>query len=131
MVEKFKSRAWELKRELSALSIALRDTRTPWHVKALIALVLAYALSPIDLIPDFIPVFGYLDDILIVPVGIALAMKMIPTDIINDARSRAMQNQAGSSLLGILGMALIILVWILAAVWIIWQLSRLLSTIKG
>jgi uncharacterized membrane protein YkvA (DUF1232 family) len=130
LIEKFKSRAWELKRELSALSVAMRDPRTPWHAKALIALVLAYALSPIDLIPDFIPVFGYLDDILIVPVGIALAMKMIPTDVINEARNSVMQNRAKSSLLGMLGMVVIILVWILAAAWIIWQLYRLLSTIK-
>ena len=130
MIEKFKSPAWELKRELSALSVALHDPRTPWRAKALIALVLACALSPIDLIPDFIPVFGYLDDILIVPVGIALAVKMIPTDVINEARNSVMQNRAKSSLLGMLGMVVIILVWILAAAWIIWQLYRLLSTIK-
>jgi uncharacterized membrane protein YkvA (DUF1232 family) len=131
LLEKLKSRAQMLEREVSVLSIAWRDPRTPWHAKALTVFVLAYALSPLDLIPDFIPVFGYLDDLLIVPIGIGLAMKMIPADVINDARNKAMQNQAQSSMLGRVGMLGIILIWILATAWIIWRLHLLLSTIKG
>ena len=77
------------------LTIALRDPRTPWYAKTLIPFVLAYALSPIDLIPDFIPVIGYLDDILVVPAGIALALNMIPADVIKDARKRTARDPIG------------------------------------
>ena len=94
-------------------------------------MVLAYALSPIDLIPDFIPVFGYLDDVLIVPLGVALAMKMIPAEVMYEARNKAAQNQAKSTVLGRIGMVVVILIWILVLTWLIWQLYRLLSTIKG
>lgn len=71
MLESAKQWARSLKQDVIALWIAARDPRTPWHAKALAAAVAAYALSPIDLIPDFIPVLGYLDDLLIVPLGIA------------------------------------------------------------
>ncbi len=131
MLEELKSRAQALKGELSALSIALRDPRTPWGARALIAFVLAYALSPVDLIPDFIPVFGYLDDILIVPAGIALALKMIPAQVIQDARTSARQDRAKPTLLGRIGMVVIILIWILVSAWIFWRLYLLLSTIKA
>ncbi len=89
MFEKLKSRALTLKKELSVLSIALRDPRTPWYAKALIGLVLAYVLSPIDLIPDFIPVLGYLDDLVLASIGTALAVKMIPAEVLSDARRKA------------------------------------------
>jgi len=130
-LQKLKSRARALKLEMQALIIAWRDPRTPWVAKALIAFVLAYALSPIDLIPDFIPVLGYLDDLLIVPAGIALALKMIPAEVINDARQTAAQNQTPIPTLGKIGMIAIILIWILVAAWLIWRLYLLLSTIKG
>ncbi|HUH98565.1 MAG TPA: YkvA family protein [Anaerolineales bacterium] len=78
-----------MKRETEALCLALRDAATPWYAKALIAFVLAYALSPIDLIPDFIPGVGQLDDMIIVPAGIALAVKLIPVQVMNAARRAA------------------------------------------
>ena len=130
-LQDLKSHAQMLRRETCALSIALHDPRTPWYAKALTTLVLAYALSPIDLIPDFIPVFGYLDDVLIVPLGVALAMKMIPAEVMYEARNKAAQNQAKSTVLGRIGMVVVILIWILVLTWLIWQLYRLLSTIKG
>ena len=89
MLEKLKARAKSLKREIDALYLAARDPRTPWYAKAVIACVVAYALSPIDLIPDFIPVLGYLDDLLLLPLGIYLALKLIPTEVLIDARRRA------------------------------------------
>lgn len=78
-----------LKREVVALWIAARDARTPWLAKGIAAFVAAYALSPIDLIPDFIPVLGYLDDLLIVPLGIAVALRLIPPALMIDFRREA------------------------------------------
>ena len=89
MLERVKQWARRLKRDAVALWIAARDPRTPLIAKMVAAAVAAYALSPIDLIPDFIPVLGYLDDLLIVPLGIALVLRWIPGDVKADAQSRA------------------------------------------
>ncbi len=78
-----------LKREVAALWLAMRDPRVPWYAKAVAAAVVAYALSPIDLIPDFIPVLGYLDDLLLVPLGILLAVRLIPADLMAEFRAEA------------------------------------------
>ena len=78
-----------LKRDVHAVWLAARDPRVPWYVKALAALVAAYALSPIDLIPDFIPVLGYLDDLIIVPAGVWLVVSMIPPTIMAEHRATA------------------------------------------
>ena len=131
MLASLKARAKALMQELTTLSIALRDPRTPWHAKALIAFVLAYALSPIDLIPDFIPVFGYLDDILVIPAGIALALKIIPADILKDAGNKATRDPISPSAFGAIGMIIVIFIWMAVAAWFIWRLCLLLSTIKG
>jgi uncharacterized membrane protein YkvA (DUF1232 family) len=88
---RWQARARELKVQVHALLLACRDPRTPWYAKALAALVAAYALSPIDLIPDFIPVLGQLDDLLLVPLGIALAVRLIPREVLADCRARARQ----------------------------------------
>ncbi len=89
MRERLTSWAKSLKRDLVALWIAARSPRTPVVAKVVAAAVAAYALSPIDLIPDFIPVLGYLDDIIIVPLGIALAIRLIPADLMADFRAEA------------------------------------------
>ena len=89
MLERLKQWARRLKRDVVALWIAARDPRTPWLAKVAAGAVAAYALSPIDLIPDFIPILGYLDDLLIVPAGIALAVHLIPSAIMADFRSQA------------------------------------------
>jgi uncharacterized membrane protein YkvA (DUF1232 family) len=78
-----------LKREVVALYLACCDPRTPWYAKAFAAAVVAYALSPIDLIPDFVPVLGYLDDLVIVPAGLMLALKLIPAPVLADCREQA------------------------------------------
>lgn len=82
--------AWarEMTRDVKALALAARDPRVPWYAKAIAIAVVAYALSPIDLIPDFIPVLGYLDDVVIVPAGIVLAVRCIPADVMNEFRQR-------------------------------------------
>jgi uncharacterized membrane protein YkvA (DUF1232 family) len=89
MLDRLKHWARAVKRDAVALYIAARDPRTPWYAKALAAVVVAYALSPIDLIPDFIPVLGYLDDIVIVPIGLWLVLRLIPPEVVDDCRARA------------------------------------------
>ena len=83
--------AWAkaLKRDAHAVWLAARDPRTPWYARALAIAVAAYALSPIDLIPDFIPVLGYLDDLILVPVGLWLVLKLIPAEVLADHRAAA------------------------------------------
>jgi uncharacterized membrane protein YkvA (DUF1232 family) len=94
-IEHWKQRIRELERGSRALYLAARDPRVPWYAKVLVVLVVAYAVSPIDLIPDFIPVLGYLDDLLLVPLGIALAVRLIPAEVWRDCVARAEAQQAG------------------------------------
>ena len=88
----WKEKARRLTKDIRVLYLAFNDQRTPWYAKVLTGAVVVYALSPIDLIPDFIPVIGYLDDLIIVPAGIYLALKMIPRELIQEYR----QNTAGT-----------------------------------
>ena len=113
-------KAWArtVKRDVVALWIAARDGRTPVAAKVIAATVAAYALSPIDLIPDFIPVLGYLDDLLVVPVGIAIAVRLIPAPLMTefrDAASLRIERPVSRA-----GMAFIVLVWAVAAVALAW-----------
>ena len=85
----WKERARAVKRETYALYFACRDPRVPWYAKALAAVVVAYAFSPIDLIPDFIPVIGYLDDLLLIPLGVIAVRAMIPASVLAECRDRA------------------------------------------
>jgi uncharacterized membrane protein YkvA (DUF1232 family) len=85
----WRARARLLKGEVLALSFAVRHPRVPWYAKVVAACVVAYALSPIDLIPDFIPVLGYLDDLVLVPLGVWLVVRLIPADVLAECRARA------------------------------------------
>lgn len=87
--ERLQQWARALKRDVLALWLAARDPRTPWLAKALALLVAAYALSPIDLIPDFIPVLGYLDDVLVLPLGIWLVIRLLPRELLDEHRKQA------------------------------------------
>lgn len=116
MLEKLKSRARNLQADVQALLLAFRDPRTPWAARGLIALVVAYALSPIDLIPDFIPILGYLDDLILLPLGVALAIRMIPPQVLADSRLNAQQAQGIGRGMGIVGAGIIVLIWILAII---------------
>src|SRR5829696_404097 len=89
MLHRLKQRARELKRETYALYLACRDPRVPWYARIVAICIVSYALSPIDLIPDFIPVLGYLDDLILIPLGIALLLKMIPEAVMIDCREQA------------------------------------------
>ena len=112
-------RAQALKAETLALYLAARDPRTPWYAKLLVAGVVAYALSPIDLIPDFIPVLGYLDDLILIPLGIALAIKIIPEIVLNDCRARvqALQAKPVSRVAGLIIVCIWLLLTALGAIW--------------
>jgi len=89
MIERAKQWARVVKRDVHALYLAGRDPRVPWYAKALALCVAGYALSPIDLIPDFVPVLGYLDDVILVPLGILLVVKLIPQEIMAEHRALA------------------------------------------
>src|SRR5512140_1570034 len=102
-----------IKRDVHAIYLASRDPRVPWYAKALAIAVAAYALSPIDLIPDFIPVIGYLDDLVIVPLGIWLVVSLIPDDVMVKCRAEA--DAAGQRPVSRAGMVAIIVLWIVAA----------------
>jgi uncharacterized membrane protein YkvA (DUF1232 family) len=104
--------ARRLKRESLTLYFVVRDPRTPWYARALAAAVVAYALSPFDLIPDFIPVIGYLDDLIIVPLGVYLVLKLIPQEVLTDCRARA--TSAAERPTSRAGAAFMIGVWLLA-----------------
>jgi len=94
MTATWRARVAALKRETLALYLAARDPRTPWHARVVVAAVAAYALSPIDLIPDFIPVLGLLDDAVLLPLGIALALRLIPAEVIAESRAKAAEKFA-------------------------------------
>lgn len=111
-LDQWKETVRRLKLELHALSLAYRDPRVPWHAKALLVLVLAYALSPIDLIPDFIPIFGYVDDLVLLPIGIYFAVRMIPGEVLAECRRQAAMVSAREQPPSWLGAAIVILVWL-------------------
>lgn len=100
-----------IKRDIYALWLAARDKRTPWYAKLIALLVAGYAISPIDLIPDFIPVLGYLDDVIIVPLGIMLAVRLIPKPLMAELREKAQQRVDNPT--GHMAAAMIILLWLL------------------
>lgn len=123
MLTRLKVWATAIKRDIHALSLAARDPRVPWYAKALALAVAGYALSPIDLIPDFIPVIGYLDDLIIVPLGIRLAISMIPPDIM--AEHRAVADNIGDGPRSRIAAAVIILAWIVGGTALLaWLLVR-------
>ena len=116
LLVELKRRARHLKAETFALYLAARDPRTPWYAKFLVAGIIAYALSPIDLIPDFIPVLGYLDDLILIPFGITLAIKLIPHLVLAECRARAQVTFQNRKPVSWGAGAVIIIIWLLLAV---------------
>lgn len=102
-----------LRTETYALCLACKDPRVPWYAKVIIAATVGYALSPIDLIPDFIPVLGQLDDLIIVPIGISLALKMMPKEVLDEYREKAKSEFSCSRPKRWIGVAIIALIWLL------------------
>jgi uncharacterized membrane protein YkvA (DUF1232 family) len=111
----WKQRVAQLKLETWAVYLAYRDPRTPWYARLFAACVVGYAFSPIDLVPDFIPVLGYLDDLILVPLGIALAIKMIPRPILDECREKAAQDLSRGKLVGWKAGVMVVLTWLLVA----------------
>jgi uncharacterized membrane protein YkvA (DUF1232 family) len=121
LIESFKRRARQLKAETLALYLAARHPGTPWYAKLFVAAVAAYALSPIDLIPDFVPVLGYLDDLIVIPLGIALAVKMVPASVLSECRAQAQEVMLNRKPASRVAAAFIVVVWIaLAAFCTLW-----------
>lgn len=110
MISRVKKWAKKMKKELFILYSASKDKDVPWYAKALILIVIAYALSPIDLIPDFIPVIGYLDDLILLPLGIYLAVKLIPEEVLNKHREQASVD-FGDKKVSRIGAILVMVIW--------------------
>ena len=115
-IEQWKRRAQQLKLEVYALYIAYKDQRTPWYAKVFAAVVVGYAFSPIDLIPDPIPVIGYLDDLVLIPLGAYLAVKMIPAEVMDESREKAKEMLAQGKPVNKLAAVIIVFIWIILAV---------------
>ena len=120
MLERAKQWARLIKRDVVALYIAGHDPRVPWYVKALAIAIAAYALSPIDLIPDFIPVLGYLDELILLPFAILLVVRLIPAPLMAEFRAQAEARAAQPR--SIVAAAVIVILWIAAAVLLIYWL---------
>lgn len=120
-MQRLKVWARNIKRDVIALWLAARDPRVPWYAKVLSAAVAAYALSPIDLIPDFIPILGYFDDLLIVPFGIWAAVKLVPEPLMADLRAKALNHYKPTSTAGLIA---VVLVWLAAIALTIWFFDR-------
>lgn len=113
IIQWWKNRAMQLKVETFALYLAYKDPRVPSHAKIFAACVVGYAFSPIDLIPDFIPILGYLDDLLLVPIGVVLALKMIPPAVLEECREEAARALSGDRPRNWMAAGVIIAVWLL------------------
>ncbi|MCA6112707.1 DUF1232 domain-containing protein [Bradyrhizobium sp. CNPSo 4026] len=122
MLAQLKQWSRTIKRDVHAIYLTCRDARVPWYAKALGIAVAAYALSPIDLIPGFIPVLGYLDELIVLPLGIMLVVKLIPADVMAEHRelAAAVQDRPAS----MTGAAAIVLIWVLAFVLVGWLIYR-------
>lgn len=123
VLDSWKTASQRLQREIQALSIAYRDPRTPLRAKVLAVGIVAYALSPIDLIPDVIPVLGYLDDLILLPLAIWLVLRMIPQSVMADARLQA-ASQTSSSATDWRGAAIVVALWVVAALLVLHFVRR-------
>ena len=116
-----KQRVRHLKAETFALYLAARDPRTPSYAKLLVTGIVAYAFSPIDLIPDFVPILGYLDDLILIPAGIALAIRLVPDSVLTDCRAQAQEIFKSEKPVSRIAGVVIVVIWIaLAFVCIVW-----------
>jgi uncharacterized membrane protein YkvA (DUF1232 family) len=116
LLDRWKQWAKKLKVEVYAIYLAYKDPRVPMHARIFAACVVGYAFSPIDLIPDFIPVLGYLDDLILIPLGVWLALKMIPAEVLKECRERAGQLIHQGKPVNRKAAAVIIAIWLLLAV---------------
>ncbi len=118
MLRRTKDWARAVRRDVHALWLAARDPRTPWYARAFALAVAAYALSPIDLIPDFVPVLGYLDEVILLPPAILLAIRLVPPELMAEHRAAAAAAQARP--VSRAGAALVVALWLVAATALVW-----------
>lgn len=126
-IDRWKQWAKHLKIEVYALYLAYRDPRTPWYAKVVAACVVGYAFSPIDLIPDPIPVLGYLDDLVLVPLGVMLALKLVPPGVMAECRAKAQEVIRQGKPVNWLAAAVIVAVWLAVAGLVVWWGVRFLK----
>jgi uncharacterized membrane protein YkvA (DUF1232 family) len=124
MLQKARTWARTLKRDVVALWLAARDPRVPLSAKIVAGAVAAYALSPVDLIPDFIPILGYLDDLLIVPIGIVLAIRLVPDDLMTEFRGKA--EQRSERPVSKAGLAFILAIWLACIIFVTWSVRDMI-----
>lgn len=124
-MDRWKECAKKIQTETYAVYLAYRDPRVPWYARLFAACVVAYAFSPIDLIPDFIPVLGYLDDLVLVPLGIVLALKMIPQPVMAECRQKAQEVMAQGKPVNRVAAAVIVSAWLLLAALAVYLIVRL------
>ena len=128
LVAELKRRARRLKTETFALYLVARHPGTPWYAKLFVAGIVAYAFSPFDLIPDFVPVLGYLDDLILIPMGITLAMRMVPPSVLAECRARAREVMSQGKPVNRIAGAVIVVIWIaLAALFAVWAYERMMN----
>jgi len=127
MFNKMKAWAKSLKRQIFILYYACKDERVPWYAKVFTACIVAYAFSPVDLIPDFIPILGYLDDVILLPLGIMFALKMIPKGVLSDCEVKAEELMQKGKPRNWVGGSIIILIWIVFTVWAVMKIYPLFS----
>jgi uncharacterized membrane protein YkvA (DUF1232 family) len=126
-LEAWKRRTRLLKIEVYTLYLAYRDPRVPWYAKVFAACVVGYAFSPIDLIPDPIPILGYLDDLVLIPLAVLAARRMIPEDVLSECRARAQDVMRLGKPINRTAAVIIVSIWVVLAVGAVWLTARLLS----
>jgi uncharacterized membrane protein YkvA (DUF1232 family) len=113
-ISDWKAKAKALKREVYALYLCSRHPNTPWRAKLCALVIVAYALSPIDLIPDFIPVIGYLDDLVLIPLGVAFLIRMMPEEVLRECREKALHTPPAGKIKSWSGAFVIVCIWAIA-----------------
>jgi uncharacterized membrane protein YkvA (DUF1232 family) len=129
-MDRWKECAKKIQTETYAVYLAYRDPRVPWYARLFAACVVAYAFSPIDLIPDFIPVLGYLDDLVLVPLGIVLALKMIPQPVMVECRQKAQEVMAQGKPVNWVAAAVVVSAWLLLAALVVYLSDVLIRIVR-
>lgn len=126
-LDAWKRKARGLKIQALALYYAYRDSRVPWYARVLTGAIVVYAFSPIDLIPDFIPVLGYLDDLVLIPLGVALVLRLIPPQVMEECRAKAEASLGEPRPVFRIMAVIIILLWLVVIAWLVWTLVNWLN----
>ncbi len=113
MIKKLKNKAKDLRKETYTLYLVYKDSRVSWWKRVFLGIVIGYAFCPIDLIPDFIPILGYLDDLILVPLGISVVLKLIPEEIFIESRKKAMEEENKDIPIGKKTAVVIVFIWII------------------